>query len=189
MKILKNIGAIFTGADLHYKNVPKTIVERSIPKRVTLRREIIFKIDREEKIINKLFKKYFIIYQRRSHTYKKLREALKKLHESERNEDRVYLIKSVLGKINNVIENVHEHKTFKVAENEKIINVVERILYFNQLDQSGKGLKILTSNQMFSRLRISLAQLNAGNNSEKRKNEIRQLLYSLYRSKKLTKQL
>ena len=90
MKILKNIGAIFTGADLHYKNVPKTIVERSIPKRVTLRREIIFKIDREEKIINKLFKKYFIIYQRRSHTYKKLREALKKLHESERNEDRVY---------------------------------------------------------------------------------------------------
>ena len=42
---------------------------------------------------------------------------------------------------------------------------------------------------MLSRLPISLAQLNAGNNSEKLKNEIRQLLYSLYRSKKLTKQL
>ena len=40
---------------------------------------------------------------------------------------------------------------------------------------------------MLSRLPISLAQLNAGNNSEKLKNEIRQLLYSLYRSKKLTK--
>ena len=40
---------------------------------------------------------------------------------------------------------------------------------------------------MFSRLPISLAQLKAGNNSEKFKNEIRQLLYSLYRSKKLTK--
>ena len=52
-----------------------------------------------------------------------------------------------------------------------------------------EGLKILTPNQMLSRLPISLAQLKAGNNSEKLKNEIRQLLYSLYRSKKLTKQL
>ena len=42
---------------------------------------------------------------------------------------------------------------------------------------------------MLSRLRITLAQLKAGNNSEKVKNEIRQLLYSLYRSKTLTKQL
>ena len=43
----------------------------------------------------------------------------------------------------------------------------------------GKGLKILTPKQMTSRLPISLAQLNGGNNSEKLKNEIRQLLYSL----------
>ena len=42
---------------------------------------------------------------------------------------------------------------------------------------------------MFSRLPISLAQLKAGNNSEKLKNEIRQIFYSLYRSKRLTKQL
>ena len=42
---------------------------------------------------------------------------------------------------------------------------------------------------MLSRLSITLAQLNAGNNSEKLTNEIRQLLYSLYRSKKLTRQL
>ena len=40
---------------------------------------------------------------------------------------------------------------------------------------------------MLSRLPIALAQLNAGNNSEKLKNEIRELLYSLYRSKKITK--
>ena len=46
-----------------------------------------------------------------------------------------------------------------------------------------EGLKILTPNQMLSRLPISLAQLKAGNNSEKLKNKIRQLLYSLYRSK------
>ena len=42
---------------------------------------------------------------------------------------------------------------------------------------------------MLSRLPITLAQLKAGNNSEKLKNEIRQLLHSLYRSKKFTKQL
>ena len=71
-------------------------------------------------------------------------------------------------------------------ENGKIIIIVENIFHFNQ---SGEGLQILTPDQMLSRLPITLAQLKAGNNSEKLKNEIRQLLYSLYRSKKLTKQL
>ena len=55
--------------------------------------------------------------------------------------------------------------------------------------QRSVGLKILTPNQMLSRLAISLALLKAENNSEKLKNEIRQLLYSLYRSNKLKKQL
>ena len=53
----------------------------------------------------------------------------------------------------------------------------------------GKGLRILTPNQMLSRLPITLAQLKAGDNFEQLKNEISQLLYSLYRSKRLTKQL
>ena len=66
------------------------------------------------------------------------------------------------------------------------MEIEEHVLYFNQLNQLGKGLKILTPNQMLSRLPISLAQLKAGNNSEKLKNEIRKMLYSLYRSKKLT---
>ena len=56
-------------------------------------------------------------------------------------------------------------------------------------NQQGKGLKILTPSQMLSRLPISLVQLKAGNNSEKLKNEIRQLLYSLYRSKNMTKEV
>ena len=60
---------------------------------------------------------------------------------------------------------------------------------FNEQNQQGKVLKILTPNQIFSRLPISLAQLQAGNNSEKLKNEIRQLLYSLYCSKNMTKQV
>ena len=49
------------------------------------------------------------------------------------------------------------------------------------------GLKILTNKQMLNRLPILLAQIRAGNNSIKLKNEIRQILYSLYRSKVLTK--
>ena len=64
-----------------------------------------------------------------------------------------------------------------------MLEIVERISNFNQLNQAGQGLRILTSNQMLTRLSISLAQLNAGNISEKLKNEIRQLLYSLYRSR------
>ena len=65
-----------------------------------------------------------------------------------------------------------EYRKFMIKENEKIINIVKRILYFNQLNQSGQGLNILTSNQMLSRLPISLVQLKAGNNSENLKNEI-----------------
>ena len=56
-------------------------------------------------------------------------------------------------------------------------------------NQQAKGLKILTPYQMLSRLPITFAQLKAWNNLQKLKNEIRQLLYSLHRSKNLTKQL
>ena len=51
----------------------------------------------------------------------------------------------------------------------------------------GSGLKILTPQQMFTRLPILLAQIKGGYNSRELKNEIRQLLYSLYRSKKISK--
>ena len=66
----------------------------------------------------------------------------------------------------------------------QILETVNEILDFNkdiQKQQQGLGLKTLTPNEMLSRLPISLAQLKAGNNPEKLKNEIRQLLYSLYR--------
>ena len=51
----------------------------------------------------------------------------------------------------------------------------------------GTGLKILTPKQMLQRLPIALAQIKAGNNSENLLNEIRQIAYSLYQSKKLLK--
>ena len=69
----------------------------------------------------------------------------------------------------------------------KRLDAVKKILDFNNQKQIGQGLKILTPDQMLSRLPITWAQLKAGNNSEKLKNEIRQLLHSLYRSKNLTK--
>ena len=77
----------------------------------------------------------------------------------------------------------------KIENRNNMLKIVECILEFNQLNQSGQGLKTLTPNQMLSRLSISLAEINARNYSEKRKNGIRQLFYSLYRSKKLTKNI
>ena len=96
----------------------------------------------------------------------------KKLHETEgtRNEDQVYLIKEKLNKIKKDIEGVFKNRKFIIGDLKKIINIVERILYFNWIEQKGGGLKILTPNQMLSKLPISLAQLNAGKNSEKLKN-------------------
>ena len=56
-------------------------------------------------------------------------------------------------------------------------------------EQEGTGLKILTPNQMLKRLPIALAQVKAGNNSETLLNEIKQIVYSLFRSKEITKKV
>ena len=79
--------------------------------------------------------------------YKNLRETEGAKNENEN------LIKNVLNKLKKAIKNVPENNTFMIEENEKIINIVKNILYFNQ---SGEGLKILSLNQMLSRLPISL---------------------------------
>ena len=116
---------------------------------------------------------------------------LEKLNKSKNNEGKnkiqVNLIKSGLRYFKEEIKDMSKEEKETERTNE-IVNIVEKLLEFNR-QQSGQGLKILTPDQMLNRLPISLAQLNAGNNSEKLKNEIRQLLYSLYRSKKLTKQI
>ena len=116
---------------------------------------------------------------------------LKRLRDTsdERNKGLVKSINETLAEMKNIIKNVPKDNPLKTEENKKITDIVERVLELNSEKQIGLGLKILTPNQMLSRLPITLAQLKAGNNSEKLKNEIRQLLYSLYRSKKLTKQL
>ena len=53
----------------------------------------------------------------------------------------------------------------------------------------GTGLKILTPKEMLQRLPIALAQVKAGNNSESLLNKIRQIVYSLYQSKEITKKV
>ena len=65
----------------------------------------------------------------------------------------------------------------KIEQPAKTLKIVEVILKFNEQNQSGKGLKILTPDQMLSSLPISLAQIKTGKNSVKLKNEIRQKTY------------
>ena len=73
----------------------------------------------------------------------------------ERNEDQLYVIKKMLNKMKKTIERVvPEDRKFMTEEKKKIINIVEHILYFNQLEQKGQGLQIPTPNQMLSRLPI-----------------------------------
>ena len=130
-----------------------------------------------------LFRKYFNF-----ETPSQLTKKLFEIKDKKKNNDFVEESKSRWSKLKDEIEEIFED-TKKIEKPDKILKIVEEILNFNKQNQEGKGLKILTPNQMISRLPITLAQLKAGNNSEKLKNEIRQLLYSLYRSKNMTKQV
>ena len=84
--------------------------------------------------------------------------------------------------------------TSLVQGREMVINAFKSgIFQVSKESQEGTGanemLKILTPNQMLKRLPIALAQVKAGNNSESLLNEIRQIVYSLYRSKEITKKV
>ena len=113
---------------------------------------------------------------------------LNKTNDKEKNNELVSLINSGLKDFKEEINKMSEQER-KIEKPESIAEIVEEILKFNEQNQQGQGIKILTPNQMLNRLPISLAQLQAGNDSEKLKNEIRRLLYSLYRSKNMTKQI
>ena len=107
-----------------------------------------------------------------------LKELKRSRINPEKNKIQVTIIKSGSDDLKKETEDMSEWEK-EIEGSDEVIDIVEKILEFNR--QQGKGLKILTPHQMLSRLPISLAQLKAGNNSEKLKNEIRQLLYSLYR--------
>ena len=67
--------------------------------------------------------------------------------------------------------------------------VLDAVYGSKQNKTEGKGLKILTLKKMLQRLPISLAKVKAGNNLESLLNEIRQIVYSLYQSKQITKKV
>ena len=111
----------------------------------------------------------------------------------------------MLNKINEVEIGTKNHEQEEVIANrekfyysrEEVFNffrdyikmMLDSIYKGKQNETKGTGLKILTSKQMLQRLPIALAQLKAGNNSESLLSEIRQIVYSLYQSKEITKKV
>ena len=110
-----------------------------------------------------------------------------------------------LNKLSNIKIGKKTDKQKEVINNlEKFYNFREEVINFfrdyiemlsdanynaKQNETKGKGLKILTPKQMLQRLPIALAQVKADNNSESLLNEIRQIVYSLYHSKQITKKV
>ena len=137
----------------------------------------------ETDIDDELFKKHFN-FQRPS----SMAKDLYKTNHGEKNNKLVSVINSGLKDLEKEIKEMSKRKR-EIEKPIEIVEIVKEILNFNKQNQQGQGLKILTPSQILTRLPISLAQLKAGNNSEQLKDEIRQLLYSLYRSKNMTKQV
>ena len=147
----------------------------------TLNKQI---IDEETDINDDLFNKYFK-FQRHSDMLMLLNKRI----DTEKNNKLVNLINSGLKDLKEEIKKMSKAE-IENEDPELILEIVEKILKFNeQNQQKGQGIKILTPNQMLNRLPIALAQLQAGNNSNKLKNEIRQLLYSLHCPKNMTEQI
>ena len=84
---------------------------------------------------------------------------------------------------------IQDKKLFNDLFNDHAKIRYEAIHKSKQNETIGTGLKILTPKQMLQRLPIALAQVKAGNNSESLLNEIRQIVYSLYQSKQITKKV
>ena len=143
-----------------------------------MREECLNEITNEEKNMYKqLFKEYF--------DYDSLSFLVKDLCESNQSKSDMivkYLNESLIDLKNSInSKEIPENKNPK-----KIVNIVEKSLGFNK-QQKGKGIKILASKEMLQRLPIALAQVKFGNTSENLLNEMRQILYSLYRAKEITK--
>ena len=139
--------------------------------------------EEETDIDDELFKKHFN-FQRPS----SMAKDLYKTNHGEKNNKLVSVINSGLKDLEKEIKEMSKEER-EIEKPVEIVEIVKEILNFNKQNQQGQGLKILTPSQILTRLPISLAQLKAGNNSEQLKDEIRQLLYSLYHSKNMTKQV
>ena len=167
--------------DEEYENQVK--VEREEEKE-NLKEIVLNKNSDKELEKNELFKKHFSSFGKPGDMF----DLLYDINDKEKNSELVSVINSGLKELEEEIKKMSENER-KNEKSDEIVRIVKRILRFTNQKKKEQGLKILTPNQMLSRLPITLGQLKAGNNSEKLKNEIRQLLYSLYCSKNMTKQV
>ena len=141
-----------------------------------------------------LVKKYF-----KNDSLTDMLEQLKHLIKNQSKKIKMSLIEADLEKLKKDMKNMSENEIRNKRLN-LLANFIEEVLIGDRMNdmpdleteeyaaqrQRGQGLKILTPKQMITRLTILLAQLKAGNNSQKLKNEIRQIVSSLYRSKNLS---
>ena len=144
----------------------------------------------------------FAIFGGPMYTYNQLKNGEKTLQQVEEDQ------KKIKSELNEITSGNPKHKSEKQSytvktvrslydSRQKNINLLSdnakirsaAIYKSKQNKTAGTGLKILTPKQMLQRLPIALAQVKAGNNSEKLLNEIRQIVYSLYQSKKITKKI
>ena len=138
--------------------------------------------------------------------YKDSKELFNAIKDNQINfDDAVKRQNEFLNKLSNIKIGKKTPEQKEVINNlEKFYNSREEVINFfrdyiemlsdanydaKQNETKGKGLKILTPKQMLQGLPIALAQVKAGNNSENSLNEIRQIVYSLYQSKQITKKV
>ena len=180
----------------------KETYNRPLDNRTDERREIAKKIDHKKLIY--YFKGLhitpinFIKHKGPFNFFKEIRDGDKTLQEIEEDQKK---FKSSLGQITSGDPKHKDDYQKDVIKNtkslynsrQKVINLFndgakirsEVICKSKQNETTGTGLKILTPKQMLQRLPIALAQLKAGNNSEKLLHEIRQIVHSLYQSKEI----
>ena len=149
----------------------------------------------EPGLVKKDFKNDFL-----TDMFEQLRNLIKNQSKISAKKIKMSLTEAGLEKIKNDMKNMSVNEIRNKRLN-LLANFIEKVLIGDRMNdmlpseseedaaerQQGQGLKILTPKQMITRLPILLAQLKAGSNSQKLKNEIRQLLYHLYRSKNLSK--
>ena len=118
-----------------------------------------------------MFAKAFELYGKLLNIYKTQYDKLKKAQ-----------------KKNTKAKNIRENLTTDLYLDEDKDDLPQiPLLGYDEEVKEGKGLKVLTPDKLLTRLPILLAQIKAGNNSHKLKNEIRQILYLLYQHSKITK--
>ena len=184
-RLLMHLKQLFFRTQMDFKKQEESEVESEENKLEKIKddyKNFIEFIELESKGINyDLFQDYFDFLVPSA-----LAKKLQKTKNKNKNKKLVNLIKNRGSNLKDEIEKMSEDQK-EIEQADKILKTVEKILDFNKKirKQQGLGLKILTPNQMLTRLPICLTQLKAGSNSEKLKNEIKQLFYFLYRSKNL----